>query len=123
MCLGIYEDTGSFTFSSTTAEDLQQPPSWYPKGANINVIANLIAREISPNRSAMLNDLIQGATRYVINGIEIVVTMVTYDHYLPDFAFLIHKMVKMEDINAIFALAQMENKVYIVGRSRTMMWM
>lgn len=119
MCLGIYEDTGSFTFSSTTAEDLHAAAFLFSKGANINVVANLIAREISPEQIGYLNDLIQGATRYVINGIEIVVTTVTYDHYLPDFAFLIHKMVKMEDINAIFALAQMENKVYIVGRSRT----
>lgn len=119
MCLGIYEDTGSFTFSSTTAEDLHAAAFLVSNGANIHVIANMIAREISPEQIGYLNDLIQGASRYVINGIEIVVTTVAYDHYLPDFAFLIHKMVKMEDINAIFAVAQMENKVYIVGRSRT----
>ncbi|MBR9980275.1 MAG: CBS domain-containing protein [Desulfatitalea sp.] len=119
ICLGIYEDTGSFTFSSTTREDLLAAAHLVSKGANINVIANLIAREISPIQIGYLNDLIQAATRYVINGIEIVVTTVTYDHYLPDFAFLIHKLVKMEELNAIFALAQMENKVYIVARSRT----
>lgn len=119
MCLGIYEDTGSFTFSSTTAEDLEAAAFLVSRGANINVIANLIAREISPEQIGCLNDLIQAATRYVINGIDIVVTMATFDQYLPDFAFLIHKMVKMEDISAIFALAMMENKVYVVARSRT----
>jgi tRNA nucleotidyltransferase (CCA-adding enzyme) len=119
MCLGIYEDTGSFTFPSTTAEDLTAAAYLVSKGANINVIANMIAREISPEQIGYLNDLIQAANRFVINGIEIVVTMVAYEHYLPDFAVLIHKMVKMEDINAIFALAMMENKVYVVARSRT----
>jgi tRNA nucleotidyltransferase (CCA-adding enzyme) len=118
LCLGIYEDTGSFTFSSTTAEDLQAASFLVSKGANIAVIANMIAREISPEQIGMLNDLIQSATRYVINGIEIVVTTIAFNHYFPDFAFLIHKMVRMENINAIFALAMMENKVYIVGRSR-----
>lgn len=119
MCLGIYEDTGSFTFSSTTPEDLQAAAFLISKGANINVIANLIAREISPEQVGYLNDLIQAAMRYTINGVEIVVTSISLDHYLPDFAFLIHKMVKMEEANAIFALAMMESKVYVVARSRT----
>ncbi len=119
MCLGIYEDTGSFTFSSTTSEDLNAAAFLVSKGANINVIANLISREISPEQISHLNDLIQSATRYTINGVEIMVAICIFDHYLPDFAFLVHKMVKMENINAIFALAMMENKIYLVARSRT----
>lgn len=119
MCLGIYEDTGSFTFASTTSDDLTAAAYLVSQGANINIIADLIAREISPEQIGHLNDLIQAAERHLINGVDIVVTQVTVDHYLPDFAFLIHKMVKMEDINAIFALAMMENKVYVVARSRT----
>jgi tRNA nucleotidyltransferase (CCA-adding enzyme) len=119
MCLGIYEDTGSFTFSSTTSEDLEAAAFLVSKGANINVIANLISREISPEQIGCLNDLIQAATRFVINGIDIVVTCASFEQYLPDFAFLVQKMVKMEDISAIFALALMENKVYVVARSRT----
>jgi len=119
MCLGIYEDTGSFTFSSTMPEDLQAAAFLISKGANINVIANLIAREISPEQVGYLNDLIQAAVRYTINGVEVMVTTIRMDHYLPDFAFLVHKLVKMEETNAIFALAMMESKVYVVARSRT----
>jgi tRNA nucleotidyltransferase (CCA-adding enzyme) len=37
---------------------------------------------------------------------------------MPDFAFLVQKMVKMENIDAIFAVARMENKIYVVARSR-----
>ncbi len=119
MCLGIYEDTGSFTFNSTTAEDFDAAAFLVRQGANINIISSLIAREISPEQIGYLNDMIQATTRHIINGVEVVVTRVAYDHYLPDFAFLVHKMVKMEEIDALFALAMMENKVYIVARSRT----
>ncbi len=119
MCLGIYEDTGSFTFSSTTPEDMQAAAFLLAAGANLNVIANLIAREISPEQVGYLNDLIQNTMHYTINSVEIVVTTISMDHYLPDFAFLVHKLVKMEDVNAIFALAMMESKVYVVARSRT----
>jgi tRNA nucleotidyltransferase (CCA-adding enzyme) len=78
----------------------------------------LIARELSPEQVGLLNDLIQSASRYNINGIEVVVTSVTTEKYMPDFAFLVQKMLKMENLDALFAIARMENKIYVVARSR-----
>jgi tRNA nucleotidyltransferase (CCA-adding enzyme) len=118
MCLGIYEDTGSFTFPSTTERDFLAAAYLLSQGANLNVISDLIARELSPQQVVLLNDMIQAATRHHINGLEIVVTSVTMEKYMPDFAFLVQKMVKMENLNAIFAIARMENKIYVVARSR-----
>jgi tRNA nucleotidyltransferase (CCA-adding enzyme) len=118
MCLGLYEDTGSFTFPSTTERDFLAAAFLLSKGANLNVVSDLIARELSPEQVVLLNDMIQAVTRYRINGIEIVVTSVTLEKYMPDFAFLVQKMVKMENIDAIFAIARMENKIYVVARSR-----
>jgi tRNA nucleotidyltransferase (CCA-adding enzyme) len=118
MCLGIYEDTGSFTFPSTTEKDFDAAAFLLSKGANLNVISNLISREISPEQVKLLNDMIQAATRYNFNGVEIVITTVTTENYVSDFAFLVHKMVKMENLDAIFAIARMGDKMYIVARSR-----
>ncbi len=118
MCLGIYEDTGSFTFPSTTERDFRAAAWLLSQGANLNVVSNLIARELSPEQVVLLNDMIQAVTRYYINGIEVVVTSVTMEKYMPDFAFLVQKMVKMENLDAIFAIARMENKIYVVARSR-----
>ncbi len=118
MCLGIYEDTGSFTFPSTTEKDFDAAAFLLSKGANLNVVSNLISREISPEQVKLLNDMIQAATRYNINGIEIVMTTVTTDNYVSDFAFLVHKMIKMENLDALFAIARMGDKMYIVARSR-----
>jgi tRNA nucleotidyltransferase (CCA-adding enzyme) len=118
MCLGIYEDTGSFTFSSTTVDDFKAAAFLLSKGANLNIVSNLISREISPEQVKLLNDMIQATGRYNIAGIEVVVTSVTTDNYVPDFAFLVHKIVKMENLDAIFALARMDNKIYVVARSR-----
>ncbi len=118
MCLGIYEDTGSFTFPSTTERDFLAAAYLLSQGANLNVVSDLIARELSPQQVVLLNDMIQAVTRYHINGLEIVVTSVTMEKYMPDFAFLVQKMVKMENLDAIFAIARMENKIYVVARSR-----
>ena len=118
MCLGLYEDTGSFTFPSTTERDFLAAAFLLSNGANLNVVSDLIARELSPEQVVLLNDMIQAVTRYHISGIEVVVTSITLEKYMPDFAFLVQKMMKMENIDAIFAVARMENKIYVVARSR-----
>jgi len=118
MCLGIYEDTGSFTFSSTTEKDFIAAAFLLSKGANLDIISDLIAREISTEQVGLLNDMIQAAISHNINGIEIIITTVTIDNYMADFAVLVHKMVKMEQLSVIFAIAQMGNKIYVVARSR-----
>ncbi len=119
MCLGIYEDTGSFTFSSTTEADFHAAAYLLSRGASLNDVSNLISRELNPEQISLLNDMIQNVRRYDINGVEVLLTTISTDHYVTDFAFLVHKMVKMENLDAIFALARMANKVYVVARSRT----
>jgi tRNA nucleotidyltransferase (CCA-adding enzyme) len=119
MCLGIYEDTGSFSFPSTTEADFMAAAYLLSKGANLNVISSMITREFNPEQIGLLNDMIQASRHYTINGVDVAVTGVTTDNYFPDFSFLVQKMAKMENIDALFALALMENKVYLVARSRT----
>jgi tRNA nucleotidyltransferase (CCA-adding enzyme) len=118
MCLGLYEDTGSFTYPSTTEKDFLAAAYLLSRGANLNVVSDLIARELSPDQVSILNDMIQAAQRLNINGVEIVMTSISREAYIPDFAFLVQKMAKMENLDVIFALALMESKIHIVARSR-----
>ncbi|MCJ7614916.1 MAG: CBS domain-containing protein, partial [Desulfobacterales bacterium] len=118
MCLGIYEDTGSFNFPSTTEEDFMAAAYLLSKGANLNVVSNLIARELTSEQVGLLNDMIQASTFYNVNGIEVIVTSISTDNYVSDFAFLVQKMIQMENLNAVFALARMGEKIYVVARSR-----
>jgi len=74
---------------------------------------------MNPAQVGLLNDMIQAANHYNIHGVDIVVTSVSSDIYVPDFAFLVHKMMRMESLNAIFAIARMVNKIYVIARSRT----
>ena len=87
MCLGIYEDTGSFTFPSTTEKDFRAAAFLLSKGANLNMISNLISREISPEQVAILNDMIQASSTYHVNGIDIVFTSVTTDQLCTRLCF------------------------------------
>jgi tRNA nucleotidyltransferase (CCA-adding enzyme) len=41
------------------------------------------------------------------------------DEFVPDFAVLVHRFMEMESLKVVFALAQMENRIFLVARSRT----
>ena len=118
MCLGIHEDTGSFTFSSTTPEDLMAAAWLTEQGANYNIISDMLTRELTAEQIWILNDLIKSAVTIMINGVEVVITQITYDEYIGDLAVLVHKFMDMENLDVLFTLAQMEDKVYLVARSR-----
>ena len=118
MILGLFEDTGSFTFSSTTPEDLEAAAYLLRQGADLNVVAGLVTRELTSEQVALLNDLIANARRFKVDNIEVTLASITAPHYVSDFAVLAHKFMDMENLQVLFALAQMEDRVYVVGRSR-----
>ena len=118
MALGIYEDTGSFTFSSTTEEDFKAAAFLLSRGANLDIVSSLISKEINPRQLACLNDMLQSQALHRINGVDIVATSISTEEYINDFSSLVHKMIQMESIDVLFALARMGDRVYVVARSR-----
>lgn len=118
LALGIYEDTGSLIFSSTTEEDFLACAYLRAYGCDLNVVSDLINRELSPKQVSLLDELLSAATMYTIKGVEICLTQVTSDKYIGDFAILVHKLKDMKNLNVIFALALMEDRIYLIARSR-----
>jgi tRNA nucleotidyltransferase (CCA-adding enzyme) len=118
MCLGIHEDTGSFTFSSTRPDDYRAAAWLAEQGADPNLISDMLTRELTAEQVWLLSDLTKSATSQVINGVEVVICKVTREDYIGDFAVLVHKFMEMENLSVIIALAQMEDKIYLVARSR-----
>ncbi len=118
LALGIYEDTGSLTFSSTREEDFLAMAYLRSRGARLSMIPDMITRELTADQVFLLNDLIQSARRLRVKGVELVIATASSDHYVGDFAVLVHKLRDMESIDVLFALARMEDRIYLVARSR-----
>ncbi len=118
MCLGIHEDTGSFTFSSTTSEDYEAAAWLASQGADHNLISNMLSREFTVEQISLLNELIESAKKYKIDGVDVVISKIIRDEYIGDFAVLVHRFMEMDNIGVLFALAQMEDRIYLVARSR-----
>ncbi len=118
MMLGIYEDTGNLTYSSTKEEDFEAAGYLLRKGANLNILSNIITKELTAEQVFLLNDLIQSARRYPIHGIDVVIAQASLDHYIGDIAILVHKLKDIENLDVLFVLVRMEDRIYLIGRSR-----
>jgi tRNA nucleotidyltransferase (CCA-adding enzyme) len=118
LALGIYEDTGAFTFRSTTVRDYLAAAYLREKGADLNVVAEMISRELTADQVALLHELIDSAQIHTINGLDVAITQATTENYVDELAVLVHKMMDMQGYGALFALVNMENRTYMVARSR-----
>jgi tRNA nucleotidyltransferase (CCA-adding enzyme) len=118
MMLGIYEDTGNLIFPSTREEDFKAAGYLVRKGANLSILSNVITKELTAEQVFLLNDLIQSATRYSFQGVDVVIAQASVDRYIGDIAVLVHKLKDMENLDVLFVLVRMEDRVYLIGRSR-----
>ena len=116
--LGIYEDTGCFTFASTTEHDLLAAAWLIQKGMDLNFISDLLHKEFSSEQVFILNKLLENASVHNINGIEVCITEISLDHFVKDLAVLVHKMMEIENLKVLFVLAMMDDKVYVIARSK-----
>ncbi|WP_290923081.1 CBS domain-containing protein [Halodesulfovibrio sp.] len=116
--LGIYEDTGSFSFNSTTEHDFAAAGWLKIKGMDINTISELTTRELTVEQVSILNSLLESATTHDINGIPVVIAETSVPHYVRDFALLAHKMIDMQEIKVLFAICRMSDRVQVVARSK-----
>ncbi|MEW6163279.1 MAG: CBS domain-containing protein [Nitrospirota bacterium] len=118
LALGIYEETGSLLFPSTTERDLVAVSYLLRRGANLNIVSSFLKMELSMEELDLLNELVQSSKEMVIGGIRIKVAKASREGYLGDAAYLAHRMMDMEDIDAVVVLLSMEGKILMVARSR-----
>ncbi len=116
--LGLYADTGSFTYTSTRPKDLMAAAWLLEMGMDVNAITDIAAHELTSAHVQALHALLESTTIYHAGGIPIVIADVSMEHYLGDFAYLAHKLMEMEKFEVLFALGLMGDRITVVARSR-----
>lgn len=118
FALGIYEDTGSLTHLTTTPADLGAVAWLLEQGAKLDLIAQFISHDLTSLQIELLHQLKKTASRYTIQGIEIILVSLTLPDYVDDFALIIRQFMAMENLNTLFGLVSMAGRIYLICRSR-----
>ena len=115
--LGIYEDTGSLLFPSTTSRDAAAVAYLLAQGANLAVVADFLERPLNDKQRDLLKTLLVSAERYEINGIKLLIAKGNVDEFIGGLDILTHKLVEFAHLDAVFTVVEMDDRVHIVARS------
>jgi tRNA nucleotidyltransferase (CCA-adding enzyme) len=118
LALGLYEETGSLAYASTTPRDLDAAAFVLRAGADLNVVSDTLRSHLDPDQVALLNDLLHSSETYYLEGRKVLLAMSAYDRYRGDLADVVHKLAEMEGLDAVVAAVAMDDKIEIIGRSR-----
>jgi len=118
MMLGLYEDTGHLLFSGTTPADFQAAAFLLQHGANLNTVADFLVREMTSEQVDLLNELLKSCQNVIVNGVEIAIAYASIDYYVGDISSLVHKLKDIENLNVLIVAVRMEDRIFLVGRSR-----
>jgi tRNA nucleotidyltransferase (CCA-adding enzyme) len=117
LALGIYEDTGSLIFASTTPRDVAAVAWLLEKGANLTVVADFLGRPLTPEQNALLKALLVSAEYHLVNGVRVLIARGTVEEFIDGLALLTHKLAEIEQLDAVFSVVEMEDRVHVVARS------
>ncbi len=118
FALGIYEDTGSLTFSTTTIDDIKSISYLFDRGIKLKVVANFINIGLSLAQKKLLNQLLLSSKEISCKGIRINMAKAEVKNYTEGLALLTHRLIEIENSDVFFTIVKMADRIYIVGRSR-----
>ena len=118
LALGLYEETGSLAYPSTTPRDLEAAAFVLRAGADLNLVTETLQHPLDPDLIALLNDLLQSGEIYYLEGRKILVASSAYDRYTGDLAEAVQRLAELQGLDAVIVAIAMEEKVQIIGRSR-----
>lgn len=118
MMAGIYEDTGSLSFPSTTVQDFEAASYLLSNGAELADVARLIRRELTSAEVSLLDGFLQSETVHSIGGVSVTIAEGYIEKYAGDISILAHKIMEIDGLKNLFLIADSIDRVHIVARSR-----
>ena len=115
--LGIYEDTGSFTYPGTTPEDLEAASFLMKKESNLFVVLKFLNLSLSEEQHKLLEKLIMNCKKIKVGETEILLSQAEMPSFIEGLSVLTRKLSWIEDVNIAICWAKMKEKIYLAARS------
>ncbi len=119
IALGIYEDTGNFTYEGTTERDLKAASWLLSQGADLRTIRKYMLETFTREQIEIVRRILSSIEKIYIDGKEIAIATAVLEKYEPDINALLYEVKDLKEADAFFVIIEAENKTYIFGRSQT----
>lgn len=117
LLLGIYEDTGSLTYASTTIRDAKAVVYLMEKGASLRIAAEYLNPALSVDQRALADQLLENTQTLSIHGKNILLAKADASGMNEEISSVAHKLRDLLDPDALFLLVKTKEGVRIIARS------
>ncbi|MFZ6031448.1 MAG: CBS domain-containing protein [Chloroflexota bacterium] len=119
LLLGIYEDTGSLTYSRTTARDLQAAAFLVARGANLRLAVDFLNHPLSFEQQGLYEAMRAAAQTQVVHGHAVVIACGDARAVDEELSTVAHKLRDHFDPDALFVVLKTRSGVQLIARSST----
>ena len=117
LMLGIYEDTGSLTYGTTTARDIRAAAWLLEQDAKLDIVRDFLSHPLVNEQWELYDKLREDLSIINVAGHSILVATGTIAEQVPGIATVAHHLRNLYDPNAIFVLVQVGEAVQLIARS------
>jgi len=118
--MGIYEDTGNFTYSNTREMDLKVAGELLGLGGSIKLVHEYTTKGIREDQKDIFLKLIESGEVIEFSVERIFVTRYYTDEFVGGLDELINKIKEVEECTACFVICGNDEKSSIIARSSSM---
>lgn len=117
LLLGIYEDTGSLTYTRTTARDLNAASFLLDRGASLEIAADFLNHPLSIQQQELYDRLREKPSSHQIHGHTIIIACGDAQEMDEELSTVAHKLRDLLDPDALFMLVTTRGGVQMIARS------
>ncbi|WP_342387487.1 CBS domain-containing protein [Salinicoccus bachuensis] len=117
--LGVYTDTGAFTFPNTTRRDFMAASFLLQQNMNLEVIQRFSDYKLNPEQQNLLTQLFSESKTYDRDGLAVIISAHQIDGFLIELATITDKLLELSGADAVLTVVKMEKHVHIVGRGNS----
>ncbi len=115
--LGLYEDTGQLTFSSTTPADARVAAFLLEQGADLTIAVDFLNMAYGETQKKVLFRLLRDAEEIDIKGHHVSIGVV-WVHKYTELAMVVQLYRKIVNADAVFGIfVNQDEKQFVIGRS------
>jgi tRNA nucleotidyltransferase (CCA-adding enzyme) len=118
FALGIHEDTGSLTFPETSTRDAEAVAWCLRHGASQDLVAGYLHTPLLREERELLTALLDRLEPRSVAGVEVLVAATAWKPVDVSVSHLATKLAELTDARALVCLVEMNDRVFVVVRSR-----
>ncbi len=117
LLLGIYEDTGSLTYSNTTVRDVNAVALLFEHGANIKLVSEFLNPPLSVAQRKVYDQLLSKIETIQIEGQTITIACAQAEELTDEVSSIAHKLRDLLDPDGLFLIIRTKEGLRLIARS------